>query len=108
MPGPKVLAQHAGDTSFADVYTCPAGGGAIVSSIVVSNTSISTAYAFEVRIAPGGAANSPTHTLVPYTGIEPSDRVTFTEGLTLAPGDKVRVKCNSSGFVIVHLYGTEL
>jgi hypothetical protein len=104
--------QHAGTGAQVDVYTSPTaangGKGTVVSSIVFVGTSTASATAAtaRVRIAPAGAADAAVHEVFPATPVGVGEHRSFTEGITLAPGDVLRVLATSG--VNVHVYGTEL
>jgi hypothetical protein len=111
MAGPRVLAQHAGTGAQVDAYTSPAapgGKGTVVSSIVFVGTSAASATAAtaRVRVAPAGAADAAVHELFPTLPVAVGEHRSFTEGITLAPGDVLRVLATTG--VNVHVYGTEL
>lgn len=101
--------QHSGTGAQVAVYTSPAaptGKGTVVSSLVIAGVSPGTTATAEVRIAPAGAADAPVHVVVPAFAVSTGSHLALTEGLTLAPGDVLRV--TASAGVNVHVYGTEL
>jgi len=108
MPGPAILAQHAGTGAQATAYTSPAGGnGTVISSLVFAGTATAGANATaEVRVAKAGAADAASQVLVPAFPVAAGSHLALTEGITLAKTDVVRV--TASAGVNVHLYGTEL
>lgn len=107
MPGPRVLAQHAGTGAQASVYTSPqAGNGTVVSSVVFAGTTGAASGTAEVRIAPAGASDAPVQVVIPAFSVAAGSHLALTEGLTLAKSDVVRV--TASAGINVHLYGTEL
>ena len=87
----KVLGQSAPfATTLTDAYTVPALTSAVVSSIMVSNSS-ATPSSFKISIAVAGAADTAKQYI--YSGIVCPGNDTFaaTLGLTLGAGDVVRV-----------------
>jgi hypothetical protein len=87
----KVLGQSrpAAATETA-LYTVPAGGSTVVSTLTVANDGAATT--FRVRIAVNGAATAASQDLFPSgTAIGATALVALTAGLTLAAGDVVRV-----------------
>jgi len=103
----KVLAQsNPTATVLTDFYTAPGGNGVVVSSIVVCNRSASASDTIRVSVAVGGAADGLAQYLYYDLPVLPSDTFAATMGITLAPGDVVRVRA-TAGTVSFSLFGEE-
>ncbi len=88
----KILAATAGNSSvsWTQAYTVPANTSAVISSVVVANTSTSatnigirvysSAAAFSVYMVPNATGN-----------LAATSRVAFTEGWTLSAGDRIEI-----------------
>lgn len=92
--------------TLTDAYTVPVGAEAVISSIIVSNTSGSTDL-FRISIAQDGAVDALSQYL--YYDISISKNNTFSAvlGVTLDASDVVRVY-SRDGDLNFHLYGVEL
>lgn len=87
-----------------DLYTA-ATGGAVISSIAVTN--IGAATTFRIRIAPGGAADAAVHSVFHDASLAANATLILTCGITLLATDKLRVQ-SLSGTVVFHCWGQEL
>ena len=87
----KVLGQsNPAATTLTDAYTVPGATSAIVSTIQVCNRS-STATTFRLSIAVAGAADTNKQYIAYDVTIAGNEVYGFTEGITLAATDVVRV-----------------
>lgn len=103
----KVLGQSKPTAAtLTSLYTVPASTSAVISTIVVCNT---TSSSEEIRIAvrPAGAAISDEHYIVHTVGIPAFANYTYTLGLTLATTDVVSVY-GLGGFASFSIFGTEI
>ena len=103
----KVLGQvKPTANTLTSLYTVPASTSAVISTIVVCNT---TTSAEEIRIAvrPAGAAIDDKHYIVHTVGLPAFSNYTYTLGLTLATTDVVSV-FGLGGFASFSIFGTEI
>lgn len=103
----KVLGQvKPTANTLTSLYTVPASTSAVVSTIVVCNT---TADNEEIRIAvrPAGETVADKHYIVHTVGIPPFANYTYTIGITLATTDVVSV-FGLGGYASFSLFGTEI
>jgi hypothetical protein len=104
----KVLGQSApANTSNANVYTVPASTSAVVSSIVVTNTTAISATA-RIFVRVGGAAAAVGNALVYDTSFLPNSTTAFTLGITLATTDIVTVQTGTANAITFQVFGSEL
>jgi hypothetical protein len=104
----KILGQAApANTSNADLYTVGAGKSAVVSSIVIANTTgtAATARVF-VRIA--GATAAASNAVFYDVSVAANSHASFTEGWSLAATDVVTVQTGTSNALTFTLFGSEL
>jgi len=103
----KVLGQvKPTAATLTSLYTVPASTSAVISTIVVCNT---TTSAEEIRIAvrPAGAAIDDKQYIVHTVGLPAYSNYTYTLGLTLATTDVVSVY-GLGGFASFSIFGTEI
>ena len=81
--------------TITDVYTVPAGSSAVVSTVSVANMDINPT---KVRIAvvPSGQTLAKKHWITLDAPLGGYSTQTFTIGMTLAAGDKIRVAADNS------------
>lgn len=104
----KILGQtEPGTTANADLYTVPAATEAIVSTIVVCNTS-GTDTTFRIFVRDGGAAAATGNAIAYDTAILADSQVAFTLGLTLSATDIITVQTASAAGVSFSAFGSEL
>jgi hypothetical protein len=102
----KPLAQNApGAGVLWDLYTVPASRTAVVSSLVVCNTSANPTT-WRCALAIGGAADALQQYLYYEMDIPAYDTFIATIGITLSAGDIIRVR-SVSGTVSFNLSGVE-
>jgi hypothetical protein len=104
----KVLGQAApASTANADLITVGAGKSQIISSLVITNTTASSATArVFARIA--GATAATSNAIIYDASIAPNSVVSFTLGVTLAATDVVTVRTGTSNALTFTAFGTEL
>jgi hypothetical protein len=104
----KILGQTApGTTSNADLYTVPASTQAIVSTLVIANTSgVDTTFRIFVRKA--GVTAAPGNAIAFDTAIVANSQVAFTLGLTLSAADVITVQSSTGAALSFHAFGSEL
>jgi len=103
----KVLGQvKPAAATLTSLYTVPASTSAVLSTIVVCNT---TTTPDEIRIAvrPAGAAINDKHYIVHTVGVPAYANYTYTLGITLATTDVLSVYA-LSGNISFNVYGTEI
>ena len=104
----KVLGQSkpaaATDTTL---YTVPTGAGnyAVISSLVITNTTGDTT-SVRVAIRPAGEALADKHYIISGSVVSPSSTQVYTIGITLASTDVVTVY-DSNGKCSFNLFGSE-
>ena len=104
----KILGQsEPGTTSNADLYTVPAATEAIVSTIVVCNTS-GTDTTFRLFVRDGGATASTGNAIAYDTAITANSQAAFTLGLTLSAADVITVQTSTGAAVSFAAFGSEL
>lgn len=104
----KILGQANPSNTSADLYTAPSGYGAVVSTITVCNTSATpTTYTIIVRPS-ADASDAIKHRVASTISIDGNTSISYTLGLTLNAGDKIRVSTPSTGSVAFGAFGTEI
>lgn len=85
----KVLGQAApAATTDATIYTCPAAGQTVISTIVICNRG-ATATTFRLRVAIDGAAVANGQYLFFDAVIAANQTVVFTGGITVDAADTI-------------------
>lgn len=104
---PKVLGQSTTPPTAGVLYTVPTTAlGAVTSTLLLCNTGTVSCYV-TVRVAVGGAVDSPTQTVYDQVEVTPHDTFAATIGMTLTVGDVVRV-FGTTALVNATLFGTEV
>ena len=96
--------------TLLNAYTVPAGRMTILSSLMVANTSNSTVPRFDkIRVshAINGAADALPQYLYYDVYVPPLQTFAATLGVTMQPGDVIRVQ-SLAGISSFNLYGTEI
>jgi len=104
----KVLGQAApADTANADLYTVPASTEAVVSTLLVTNTTAADATCrIFVRVA--GAAAAASNAII-YDGTAgANDFVAITVGITLAATDVITVQSGTADALTFQAFGSEI
>jgi len=104
----KILGQtEPANTSNADLYTVPASTEAIVSTIVVSNSTAGEA-AFRIFIREDGATAGSENAIAFDTVLGANSQAAFTLGLTLSATDIITVRSSTGGALAFSAFGSEL
>lgn len=104
----KVLGQAApADTNNADLYTVPASTQAVVSTLLVSNTTATDATC-RIFVRVGGAAASTSNAVIYDGTVSPNDFVSITVGITLAAADIVTVQSGTANALTFQAFGSEV
>jgi len=104
----KILGQvEPSDTNNADLYTVPSATEAIVSTLVVANTTGSEVF-FRIFVRDAGAAAGTENAIAYDTPIPATSQVAFTLGLTLSATDIITVRTDSANSITFQAFGSEL
>jgi len=104
----KILGQSAPDTTAnANLYTVPAATEAIVSTIVICNTT-GTAAAFRIFVRDAGATAAAANAVAFDAELSANSQVAFTLGLTLTATDIITVRSSVGDALTFSAFGTEL
>lgn len=104
----KILGQSApANTSNADLLTVASSHSAVVSTLVVANTTTSAAtYRVFARIAGASAATS--NALVYDATVNGNTTVTLTLGITLAATDVLTIQTGTSNALTFTAFGSDV
>jgi hypothetical protein len=104
----KVLGQMA-LASNADgiLYTVPSGQQAAISTLALCNTGSSAVTYAWVFVIPAGQTLATKHYLYNELAIPAKDTFVATVGLTLGPGDVLRIGTGTVGNLSCHAFGNE-
>ena len=103
----KVLGQTSPPaTTLSTLYTVPAATNAVVSSLTICNHN-ATRIAARVSVAVGGAADAPAQYVLRDLSLLAHATFIATLGISLAPGDVVRVYADDTD-VSFNLFGVEI
>jgi hypothetical protein len=92
----KVLAQSSPIvTTDIELYASPAGTQTVISSLVVSNRSTTTALSYRIAIVPFEQTLGNKHYIAFDVPIAAKDVSNLVIGLTLGAGDKVIVRSST-------------
>ncbi len=104
----KILGQaEPADTSNADLYTVPASTEAIISTLVVSNSTAIDA-SFRIFVREAGATAATSNAIAYDTIIGANTQVAFTLGLTLSATDIITVRSSTGNALAFSAFGSEL
>lgn len=104
----KILGQtEPGTTANADLYTVPASTEAIVSTILIANTS-GVDTTFRIFVRENGATASTGNAIAYDTAITANSQVAFTLGLTLSDTDVITVQSATGAALTFQAFGSEL
>ena len=104
----KVLGQaRPADTNVADLYTVPAGGQVVVSTIIIANTTaIDATYNLYVR---PDAATADEGTAVAFgTTVKANTSTSITIGATADAADVISVKSTTASALTFTAFGLEI
>ena len=104
----KILGQLApSDTNLADLYTVPALTMATISSITVCNRSTSLT-SFRISVAYNGELDATKQYIFYDQELDANSTFTVTIGITLGPGDKLRVRTATANVLTFNVFGIEV
>ncbi len=104
----KILGQAAPtDTSVADAYTVPLLTSTIVSSVVVANTTATSANA-RVFVRNNGATAAASNAVIYDVAIAANSTIALTLGITVDSGDIVSVRTSTANALTFHVFGQEI
>jgi hypothetical protein len=106
----RILGQkNPGSTVLTNVYTVPDANSAVVSSVVLTNTSGSAGSGVAARLAvnAAGVTVATSNYLAYDVNIPGCDSVTMTLGITMNAGSQLSVYANSTSLA-VSVFGTEI
>ena len=106
----KILGQkNPSSAVLTNVYTVPDSNSAVVSSVVLTNTSGTAGGGVAARVAvnASGVAVATANYLAYDVNIPGCDTVTLTLGLTMNAGSQLSVYANSTALAI-SVFGTEI
>jgi hypothetical protein len=104
----KVLGQSApANTSNANAYTVPALTSAVLSTIVVANTTATAATA-RIFVRIGGAAAAASNAIVYDTSFNGNSTTAFTIGITLPTTDIITVQTGTANALTFTVFGSEI
>jgi hypothetical protein len=104
----KVLGQASpADTNAAALYTVPAGGEAVISTLSITNVS-GAASTYDVYVGIDGAAVADTNALAKDVAIGANTMVTLTLGVTVDAADVISIKSGNASALTFHAFGLEI
>lgn len=104
----KILGQSAPtDVSVADAYTVPLATDAIISSIVVANTTAASANA-RVFVRNNGATAATSNAVIYDVAVSANSTIGLTLGITVDAGDVVSVRTSVANALTFHVFGQEI
>lgn len=104
----KVLGQaRPADTNVADLYTVPAGGQAVISTIIVANTTASDAT-FDLYVRPNGAAAGAATAIAFGTKVAANTSTSITVGATADAADVISIKSGTANAITFTAFGLEI
>lgn len=104
----KILGQSApADTNNADLYTVPASTEAVISTLLVTNTTGTDATCrIFARVA--GAAAAASNAIIYDGTVGANDFKAITVGITLAATDVVSVQSGTGNALTFQAFGSEI
>ena len=104
----KILGQSApSDTSNADLYTVPASRSAVVSTLLITNTSSSSSVC-KIYARQNGATASTSNAIIYDAEIKGNDFIAVTLGLTLGENDVITVQSSVGNSLTFQAFGSEI
>jgi len=104
----KILGQaEPADANNQDLYTVPSATEAIVSTLVVANTS-GAAQTFRIFVREAGATAGTNNAIAYDTSLSANTQVAFTLGLTLQDTDIITVRSETGTSLTFQAFGSEL
>ena len=104
-PKIAVLGQSQPASTSATLYTVPAGRRAVISTLTVAETGGATAK-YRIHVGIGGVVASAANALAYDISLDANAHDWYTEGWTLAAGDKIYV-VSTTDDVTFTLFGEE-
>jgi hypothetical protein len=103
----KQLGQNNPGTSATSIYTAPAAGSAVVSSIVICNTS-AAAKTFRIHVCTTSATAAATTNAIAYDNAVPANEtIVMTAGLTISGSFSIKTYASTTD-VVFSVYGQEI
>ena len=104
----KILGQsRPADTNPANLYTVPAGGQVVISTITVANvTSVGTT--FDIYVRPDGSAAGQGNAVIYGATVGGNATTTLTLGITADAADVVSVKSGNADSITFTAFGLEI
>ncbi len=104
----KVLGQvRPANTTPNDLYTVPAGGQVVVSTIAVANVTALDAV-YDIYVRPDGAAAGAATAIVFGATIKGNTSQTLTLGITADAGDIISVDTGTANAITFTAFGLEI
>jgi hypothetical protein len=104
----KVLGQSApADTNNANLYTVPASTEAVISSLIIANTT-GTAATCRVFVRINAAAAAASNAILYDASVAANSVATFTLGITVDATDVITVQSGTANALTFHAYGSEI
>lgn len=104
----KILGQASpSDTSNADLYTVPAETSAVISTLMISNTTTVEATC-RIFARQAGAAPATTNAIIYDGAIAGNDFKAITVGITLAASDVITVQSGTADALTFQAFGSEV
>lgn len=104
----KVLGQSApADTNNADLYTVPSATSAVISTILIANTSAASSNA-RVFVRVAGAAAGASNAVVYDLAIPANTTTALSLGITVAATDVISVRSSVGNALTFQAFGSEV
>lgn len=104
----KILGQSApSSTSNVDMYTVPESSSAVISTVLVSNTT-TTLTSCRIFAVPSGGTAGTSNAIVFDGPVEGNDFKAITVGITLGSGDKIVVRTSAEDSLTFQAFGSEV
>jgi hypothetical protein len=104
----KILGQsRPSDTSIADLYTVPAGGQTVISTIIVANVT-GTDAVFDLFARPDAATADEGTAIAFGSVIKANTSQSITIGATVDASDVVSVRSGTSSAITFTAFGLEI
>lgn len=104
----KILGQSApSDTNNADLYTVPSATSAVVSTLLVTNTTATSANC-RIFARQAGAAASAANAIIFDGPVPANDFTAITVGITLAATDVLTVQTGTADALTFQAFGSEV
>lgn len=105
----KILGQTSPTTNAnTTLYTVPTANSAVISTLTITNLSNTVATNFRVAARPSGATLNTQHFIAYDVGINASDSLYLTLGITLASNDSIIVSTPAVNNLAFSAFGSEI